>query len=196
MQGLHAVVIDDSAFFRRGITEWLHQERVASVSAVLGATTQMVFLGFNQQPTADFLAEISEADIPVVAFVDSASGAWLHALLDVIPSGAILHRTAPESVVRDAVAAALRGSQYMDREIIPVLVEWGERRLDALGLTAREQQVARKLVSGCSNKQIAQDLGIATSTVKQHVAVVMRKTRSSSRHDVARMFPITARRMW
>ncbi len=45
----------------------------------------------------------------------------------------------------------------------------------ALGLSAREEEVLRLLVSGQSNKELARTLGISPNTVKTHVARVYEK---------------------
>jgi DNA-binding NarL/FixJ family response regulator len=42
-------------------------------------------------------------------------------------------------------------------------------------LTARERQVAGAIARGLSNRQIAQELGISTETVKRHLASIYSK---------------------
>lgn len=48
-------------------------------------------------------------------------------------------------------------------------------------LTAREREVMRKLVQGCSNREIADELFIAIHTVKNHVHNILAKLGASSR---------------
>jgi DNA-binding NarL/FixJ family response regulator len=52
-------------------------------------------------------------------------------------------------------------------------------------LTQREQQIARMLVVGLSNKQIARNLFIEVSTVKSHVHNVLVKLEVKSRSQAA-----------
>jgi len=41
--------------------------------------------------------------------------------------------------------------------------------LEQIKITRRDQEVLKLLVQGCSNKEIAAELGISTRTVKQHL---------------------------
>jgi DNA-binding CsgD family transcriptional regulator len=74
---------------------------------------------------------------------------------------------------------------------VPVIV-FRERRLEEnpvlSGLSAREREVALFLRDGLSNKEIARRLGIAVSTVKDHVHSVLSKTGSRSRGHLAARF--------
>ena len=59
----------------------------------------------------------------------------------------------------------------------------------AYGLTAREREVARLVVSGCSNPQVAGALSISLTTVQDHLKKVFAKLGVSSRQELtARMF--------
>lgn len=58
--------------------------------------------------------------------------------------------------------------------------------LAALGISAREQGVLQELVAGHSNKEIAQRLHIAPSTVKTHVARLYEKLGAKRRTDAIR----------
>ena len=60
---------------------------------------------------------------------------------------------------------------------------------DAYGLTAREREVARLVVSGYSNPQVAGALFISLATVQDHLKKVFAKLGVRSRHELtARMF--------
>ena len=54
-------------------------------------------------------------------------------------------------------------------------------------LTPREQQVLERIVAGCLNKQIADDLGISIKTVEAHRASIMDKTNSGTVADLMRV---------
>lgn len=53
------------------------------------------------------------------------------------------------------------------------------------GLSARERDVARLLVKGISNKEIAQTLGIKVVTAKRHVGNILRKLGVRNRTQAA-----------
>jgi DNA-binding NarL/FixJ family response regulator len=59
------------------------------------------------------------------------------------------------------------------------------RRTKAFGLTRRELEIVRAIVSGYTNKQIAQQSSISESTVKRHVTHIFDKLGASNRVEVA-----------
>jgi FixJ family two-component response regulator len=54
-------------------------------------------------------------------------------------------------------------------------------------LSARDQEVMQRVVSGLANKQIAGELGISTKTVEAHRARVMEKMRADSLAELVRL---------
>ncbi|MFN2389357.1 MAG: LuxR C-terminal-related transcriptional regulator [Actinomycetota bacterium] len=61
--------------------------------------------------------------------------------------------------------------------------------LSAYGLTKRERQVARHVISGMSTRQISHQLSISLHTVQDHLKAIFRKVGVSSRRDlVAKVF--------
>lgn len=56
---------------------------------------------------------------------------------------------------------------------------------DAGRLTPREQQIASRIARGMSNRHIADDLVIATSTTERHVANILGKLGFQSRTQIA-----------
>lgn len=62
------------------------------------------------------------------------------------------------------------------------------------GLSAREEDVARLLVLGVSNKEIARTLGIEVVAVKRHAGNIMRKLGARNRTQAALCLAETAGR--
>jgi two-component system, NarL family, nitrate/nitrite response regulator NarL len=60
-----------------------------------------------------------------------------------------------------------------------------EAALRTRGVSGREGEILRSLLSGHSNKMIARQLGISEATVKVHLKAVMRKINAQNRTQVA-----------
>ncbi len=52
-------------------------------------------------------------------------------------------------------------------------------------LTAREEEVVLAVARGSTNSEIADDLSISLSTVKSHIAALMRKLPARNRVEIA-----------
>jgi two-component system response regulator FixJ len=66
-----------------------------------------------------------------------------------------------------------------------------DRGLAQLGLTGREEEVARLLLKGLSNAEIARVAGISEKTVKQHISQLFEKSGVASRAEFfANIFPL------
>ena len=71
-------------------------------------------------------------------------------------------------------------------QLARVAVQRGEAAaLESVRITARESEVIALIAVGMSNKEIAQQLGIATETVKSHVRNVMEKLALHTRLQIA-----------
>jgi DNA-binding NarL/FixJ family response regulator len=64
-----------------------------------------------------------------------------------------------------------------------------ETRHSTASLTRREEEIARLIDQGLSNKQIARRLQIEVSTVKNHVHSVLKKLQATRRTLVATRLP-------
>jgi len=102
--------------------------------------------------------------------------------------GAIEFLTKPfrDQDLLDAVEAGLARDQVRregDRAVTTL-----RQRLDTL--TSREREVMLHVVAGRLNKQTANDIGIAESTVKVHRTNLMRKMKARSVPELSRMVDI------
>jgi RNA polymerase sigma factor (sigma-70 family) len=100
-------------------------------------------------------------------------------------AGAVEFLTKPfrDQDLLDAVRVALerdRARREQDKDLLVL-----QRRFDSL--TSREQEVISLVVSGMLNKQIADQLGTAESTVKVQRSRAMEKMRAESLVDLIRM---------
>jgi DNA-binding CsgD family transcriptional regulator len=112
------------------------------------------------------------AEVPgEVAFarVLSQSGRWI-----------VLHGAVLQSHGRPRVAVIVEPAH--PARISPLLMA-------AYGLSDREQEVARLVLSGCATAEIASVLGISPHTVQQHLKAIFEKTGVRSRRElVAKVF--------
>lgn len=60
-----------------------------------------------------------------------------------------------------------------------------QRQSRAFGLTPREVDIVRAVVAGCSNREIAERVGISENTVKSHLTHIFNKSGASSRVELA-----------
>jgi two-component system NarL family response regulator len=82
-----------------------------------------------------------------------------------------LPKTVGQPELLKAIRTVAQGRTYVPPEIAARLAErmpWDE-------LTAREQEVLALVVEGASNARIARELGIAGSTVKNHISSIFEK---------------------
>ena len=118
-----------------------------------------------------------------------AAGAW--AFLTKGASGAEIHR---------AIEEVLRGNYYVSPRVTHALVPSSEAPVaadsplhappptstpEASGLTHRELEVARLVGAGRSNQEIAEQLGIAVTTVRTHLSSIYTKLGHISRVELA-----------
>jgi len=125
-------------------------------------------------------------------------------------AGGYLLKTAHPQQIVDAVSRALEGGSPVDEELaMGLLSRLAEERLGEVrarspvlpdlpprqwprsallrALTPREVQVLRLVVQGYSNRRIAEELEISTSTVKNHVLRIRAKLKASDRTQAAVM---------
>jgi len=88
---------------------------------------------------------------------------------------------------KKAIHEVHAGSVWIPRRVLAMFIErvtTSARRLEpsnASKISEREREVLRLLVAGCSNREIASELGIIERTVKAHVAQLLRKVGVTNR---------------
>jgi DNA-binding NarL/FixJ family response regulator len=113
-------------------------------------------------------------------------------VLESIMAGArgYLDLKASPEIVHQAVEVVTSGSIWAPRRLLSKLIDRLLGTSDAsltnapLRLTDRERQVLELILTACSNREIARQLGIEERTVKAHVSRLMRKTGADNRIDL------------
>jgi two-component system nitrate/nitrite response regulator NarL len=135
--------------------------------------------------------ELAETKVVVFGVADADEvAAWAQAgVVDCIDENASLDDLIT-AVVRtaqgDAVASASDAGTLGDRVEGIRDFKFRTRSVLLSKLTAREIEIARLLVTGLSNKQIARQLVIEISTVKNHVHNILTKLGISHRAEIAK----------
>lgn len=132
----------------------------------------------------DFQRELAERNIHIpIVFITGHGDIPMS--VRAMKAGAIEFLTKPfrDQDLLDAIRVALE----QDRRRRDQENELAELRQRFESLTAREQEVTSRVVSGMLNKQIAGQLGTAENTVKVHRSRAMEKMRAQSLADLVRM---------
>lgn len=204
---VHVLIADDHPLFRAAMKQALNNitgsqvNEAASVDEALNVLSanediELVFLDVNM-PGNDGLTGLSEIrtrfpNVLVVIVSAHEEAGLIRKAIDLGASGYI-----PKSSSLETIASAVE--QVLDGE------QWLPEGLDKQGAaydSEEEQQFARKiaqltphqlkvlkmLADGLLNKQIAYELSISESTVKQHVSAVLRKLEVINRTKAGVMF--------
>ena len=83
---------------------------------------------------------------------------------------------------REAVRRALRRAGVRTKPVPSIAADRDTRH----GLTIREESVLREVANGCTNREIAEKLGIAEKTVSVHVSHILAKLGCKTRTQAAR----------
>ena len=210
---LRLLIVDDHAFFRRGIREILNEEEDMEVVAEASSGEQAIKLVRELQPdgldlmlmdidmpgldgisaTAQIATEFP--DMPVVMMTVSSLDRDLFEALRVGAVGFLSKSLSP-----DALARALRG--FRRGESLPMSSDVAQKVLGYFKgapaepqpplieaqraettLTAREQEVLELIALGSRDREIAERLIVTESTVKKHVQNILRKLHARNRAE-------------
>jgi DNA-binding NarL/FixJ family response regulator len=192
---LPVIVIMEDSLFRQGVSMLLESDGDITVIAqaidpadaaeTLGSVPScVVVLDANMctgtAGVADTMAcRAAAPGCRVVIISECGDPACVCGLLDAGAHGYVL-KDSPARVLTDAVRSADKGEYMIDSRLIGPLVTTVRdlrSRLKGPGdhtdkepvLTARQAELMRRVADGLTNHQIASELGISESTVKNHL---------------------------
>lgn len=201
------VIADDHAIFRAGLRQLLgtHDrcQVVGEAADGLEAVTRvdenradLLLLDFAM-PGSNGLAALRELQrrgtpvrtVMLTAEIDPSE------VVECLKRGAagVLLKSAATDLLFKCIDQVMQGQYWIDRGATGNLVsalrhyetaETGRHRA-IVQLTSREREIVSALLAGKSNKAIAQDLGIAEQTVKNHLSQLYDKLRVTSRLELA-----------
>jgi FixJ family two-component response regulator len=189
------LVIDDDSEFRDSVarllrTVGLHTREFSSVPDFLkadqpeGPTCLVLDVRMPGRSGLELQRDLAAANrqVPIIFITAHAD---VPMTVQAMKGGAIEFLTKPfrDQDLLDAVEAGLARDRARreNERVLAVLKE----RFDTLSF--REREVMLHVVAGRLNKQIANDIGIAESTVKVHRTHLMRKMKARSLPELSRM---------
>lgn len=167
-----------------------HLEDVRLVATALAETRPDVVV-MGGAPGVDLHAAVAEVtghaatDARVIVLCDQLGTDDLRAILRAGAKGVLSKKVDGDRLLR-SIDQVLAGDRVIDQHFLPLLFEVddrGDRSHVATGpLTAREYEVLVELSRRASNRQIADALLVAESTVKSHLANIYAKLEVTDRH--------------
>lgn len=189
---VNVLVTHENAMMAMGLAEVLGQQPEFSVSVHADGlihdaaglperrvdvvvTSHLGGLGIATGLKQAFLAR--QGRQPRVLVVSSHHGEWeVRSALEAGVHGYLLQGCTPSELLQAAFSLA-SGSRHLCNAAAHVIAE----SLSRVNLTGREFEVLEQLSEGLCNKLIARRLGIASGTVKAHIAAILVKLGASTR---------------
>ena len=200
---INVVIADGRPIFRDGLRRLLQTEPCLRIVGETGPDVDAAKLVRELQPdillldlvprtTFEALQSLATAaeSVRTIILAEHVDGADLTRALELGARGVVL-RDSAEDVLFKSIYSVLTGQYWIVSESVEDAPA-GLRKLDAelrrrrvFGLTARELQIVRMVVGGCTNKEIGEKLAIGENTVKCHLTHIFNKVGASSRMELA-----------
>ncbi|MCB9413152.1 MAG: response regulator transcription factor [Actinobacteria bacterium] len=204
---IKVLIADDQPIVRSGLTMLLEAQPDIEVIGAAADGREAVHLARQLRPDVGLfdirmplmdgveatrqLAGPDVADpLPIVVITTFDLDEYVHGALKAGARGFLLKDAGP-ALLTQAIHAAANGDALIDPSVtVRLLAEFAntpasqpQQPIEAL--TAREEDVLVLVARGRTNAEIASELYITTSTVKAHLASLMRKLGARNRVEVA-----------
>ncbi|MDN4501310.1 response regulator transcription factor [Alteromonadaceae bacterium BrNp21-10] len=201
------IIADDHPLFRAAMQQALHSElsgeiiETANFAETLACLQQqssieLVFLDLNMPGNQGFtgLTTICNnfPDVQVIMVSAEEDPRIIRRAIDFGASGYI-PKSASLELISEAVKQVLDGEQWLPQEVQAVVASIDNptdknfaRKLEQL--TPHQFKVLKLMADGLLNKQIAYELKVQETTIKQHVSAVLRKLEVINRTQAGVVF--------
>ena len=197
---IRILIVSDVLLYRQGLEASLCRDGRAEIVGVAGSMDALpavlrelpdVVLLDGAASECLALARTLRDRFPEVPLVGFGISGGAEKLVDCAQCGfaAFVDSNASASDLFDAAIGALKGELACSPEVSALMCErlahYAARGNEPDALTRRERQIAMLIGEGLSNKEIAKDLKIGPSTVKNHVHNILEKLRVRRRSAIA-----------
>jgi len=199
------VLADDHVLFRQALRQLLEMEREFTIVAEAGDGAKAIEAVEKFRPdvilldismpgmdgisaTTDLRRKYPAMGIIILSMF--AEDAYIIRAIRAGANGYLLKNSEAGKVV-DAIRAAARGESILEPYLVTKLLNEFRRMSEVsehqnvAGLTTREVELLRLVASGQSNKEIAQTLDLAESTVKNRLSILFQKLEVKDRTQAA-----------
>ena len=194
MRKISVLIVDDHSVVRNGIAAILKFERNVRVSGFAANGAEAVEKATALKPdvvimdlmmpvmsgveaTKRLLAEVSPAP-RVLILTSYGSANDLRLAIEAGATGAVLKDTSDENLV-----CALRTVAAGGRAIAPEIRQMFQNEEALPALTTRQLEILTSVTRGLTTKAIADQMGISSSAVKQHLGAICEKLGADSRSE-------------
>ena len=200
-RALRVLVVTNVKAYRDALVAALEQrDRIAAFSQdvdsaistgeSLGSTFDVILVDAAAPGALTAIVHLRRCALPVIAFGAAFASVDIMAWAEAGAAGYAPAESSIDDLV-SAIFAAVSGELVCSPKVAYDLFRLvGSARANHVSaraeFTPREHQILLLLNDGLSNKEIARSLGIAVSTVKNHVHHILEKCEASSRKHAAR----------
>ena len=201
MSNIRVLIVDDHPVVRDGIKTMIEADDQIEVIADVGSGKEALDIIARQEPDIVLL----DMEMPGLSGVEVArqlkqqrtttrilalsaydDTSYIQSLLQDGAAGYLTKDEAPEFII-EAIHGIWRGQEgWLSRRVaarLTVLTRTEEQ--DDYGLTKRELQVLKSMVSANTNQEIGLELGISDKTVEKHLESIYQKLGVASRVEAA-----------
>lgn len=204
------LLVEDHALFRDGVTLLISQlsdeiecigceDAGSALDIVQTHSLDLILLDYNLPDMTGLecllLILAAQPDVPVIMLSAEQGGELIKSALMHGAKGFIT-KNSPSKVMLSAIQLVLAGGIYVPPEMIMVTSTVSalskassESQSQGGALTERQHAVFEEMKKGLSNKEIARVLNMSPSTVKVHVAAILREFNVKNRTQAVNMDP-------
>jgi len=203
---IRIILADDHPLFRKGLKSLLNAEPGFTVVGEAENGDEAVYMSRSMQPDIllldlampgasglDALGELATApgSVKTIVLTAAIEKPEIVKALQLGAAGVVLKTSAPELLFK-SIRGVMAGQHWIGREAVSDLVEALRTYSEAppplrsrFGLTPRELEITSAVVSGLSNKEIAEKFVLSQDTVKHHLTNIFDKVGASNRLELA-----------